>query len=66
MLIILFNIKGIVHKEFVLAGQIVNSAHYCDCVKMAEDLAPNFGDRRTGCRITTISRLTLAFSPGNF
>jgi hypothetical protein len=26
MLIILFDIKGIVHKEFVLAGQIVASA----------------------------------------
>jgi hypothetical protein len=30
MLIILFDIKGIVHKEFVLAGQIINSAYYCD------------------------------------
>jgi hypothetical protein len=28
MLIIYFEIKGIVHKEFVLAGQIVNSAYY--------------------------------------
>jgi hypothetical protein len=27
MLIILFDIKGIVQKEFVLAGQKVNSAH---------------------------------------
>jgi hypothetical protein len=26
MLIIFFDIKGIVHKEFILAGQIVNSA----------------------------------------
>jgi hypothetical protein len=30
MLIIFFNIKGIVHKEFVLAGQTVNSPYYCD------------------------------------
>jgi hypothetical protein len=30
MLIIFFYIKGIVHKEFVLAGQTVNSAYYCD------------------------------------
>jgi hypothetical protein len=30
MLIIFFDIKRIVHKEFVLAGQTVNSAYYCD------------------------------------
>jgi hypothetical protein len=26
---------------------------YGDCVKMWEDFAPNFGDKRTGCQITT-------------
>jgi histone-lysine N-methyltransferase SETMAR len=30
MLIIFFIIKGIVHKEFVLAGQTFNSAYYYD------------------------------------
>jgi hypothetical protein len=30
MLIIFFDIKGIFHKEFVLAGQTVNSTYYCD------------------------------------
>jgi hypothetical protein len=30
MFIIYSNIKGIVHKEFILTGQVVNSAHYCD------------------------------------
>jgi hypothetical protein len=29
-LITFFHIKGIVHKEFVLAGQTVNSAYCCD------------------------------------
>jgi hypothetical protein len=29
MLIIFFNITRVVYKEFVLAGQTVNSAHYC-------------------------------------
>jgi hypothetical protein len=33
MLIIFFGIKGIVHKEFVLAGQTVNSAYYCDVLQ---------------------------------
>jgi hypothetical protein len=30
MLLIFFDIKGTVHKEFVLGGQMVNSAYYCD------------------------------------
>jgi hypothetical protein len=29
MLIIFFDIKGILHKEFVLVGQIDSSAYYC-------------------------------------
>jgi hypothetical protein len=33
MLIILFDIKGILHKEFVLASQTVNSAYYCDVLR---------------------------------
>jgi hypothetical protein len=39
---------------------------YGDCVKMCEDFAPKFGDKRTACCITTTYRLTLNFSPGNF
>jgi hypothetical protein len=46
ILIIFFHIKGIVHKEFVLAGQTANSTYYCDfyedCVKLWEDFAPSF------------------------
>jgi hypothetical protein len=34
MIIILFDIKGIALKEFILAGQTVNSAYYCDCMKI--------------------------------
>jgi hypothetical protein len=33
MLFILFDIKDIVHKEFVLAGQTVNSAYYCEVLR---------------------------------
>jgi hypothetical protein len=51
--IIFFDIKGIVHKELVLAGQTVNPAHY-------------FGDKRNGCCIKTTHHLTLPFSLGNF
>jgi hypothetical protein len=28
-----FNIEGIVRKEFVLAGQTVNSVYYCDILR---------------------------------
>jgi hypothetical protein len=45
-----FDSKRIVHKEFLLVGRTVNSAYSCDgdCVKMCEDFAPNFSDKRTG------------------
>jgi hypothetical protein len=33
MLIIFFDIKEIVHKEFALAGQTVNSAYCCDILR---------------------------------
>jgi hypothetical protein len=33
MLIIFFDIKGIIHKEFILAGQKVNSAYCCDVLR---------------------------------
>jgi hypothetical protein len=33
MPIIFFDIKGIVHKEFVLAGQSVSTACYCDVLR---------------------------------
>jgi hypothetical protein len=39
MLIISFNIKEIVDKEFVLAGQTVNSVYYCDVLRrLLEDV----------------------------
>jgi hypothetical protein len=33
MLIIFLDIKGIVHKEFVLEGQTANSAYCCDVLR---------------------------------
>jgi hypothetical protein len=29
-IIIFFDISGVVHKEFILTGQTVNSSYYCD------------------------------------
>jgi hypothetical protein len=70
MFIIFFVISGIVHKEFVLAGQQsiprTTMTFYGDFVSMCKDFAPNFGDKRTGCYIMTTHRLTLPFTPGNF
>jgi hypothetical protein len=37
-----------------------------DCVKMCHDFTPKFGDKRTGCYITTMHHLTLPFTAGNF
>jgi hypothetical protein len=33
---------------------------------MCQDFAPNFGDKITGCCITTMHHLRLHFSPANF
>jgi hypothetical protein len=69
-LIIFFDIEGIVHKRFVMAGQTVNSAYYRDTFQQLREnvqrLRPDLCDKRTGCRITTMHCLTLPFSPGNF
>jgi hypothetical protein len=37
MLIIFFNIKGIVHKEVVPAVQRVNSVYYCDVLRLLRE-----------------------------
>jgi hypothetical protein len=72
ILIMFSDIKGIVHKEFVLAGQTVNSSYratvsfYGDCLKTCEDFAPIFGCKRTGCGITTTYRLTFPFCTREF
>jgi hypothetical protein len=61
MLIIIFDIKGIVPKEFVMAGQAVphtTVSFYGDCVNMCEDFGPDFGDKRTGRCITSTHRPT--------
>jgi hypothetical protein len=60
------DVKGIVHKEFVPTGQNVNSGFYCDCVKMREDIAPNFGENRPGCFTMKTPRLILPSSPSSF
>jgi hypothetical protein len=39
---------------------------YSNYMKMYEHFALNFGDKRTGCCVTTTHCLTLPFSPGNF
>jgi hypothetical protein len=39
MLIIFFDIKGIIYKEFNLVGQTVNSIYYCDVLwQLCEDV----------------------------
>jgi hypothetical protein len=56
MLIIFFD-RGIGDKEFIQAGETVYCAYYCDVLgqlhKNVQRLDPNFGEKRTGCCITT-------------
>jgi hypothetical protein len=70
MLIIFFDLKGIVHKELVLASQAVNLyasvTFYGDCLKVCEDFALNFGDERSGCCIRTTHHLIISSSPEKF
>jgi hypothetical protein len=51
------------HAELSIPHTIVT--FYGDCVKMCEDFALNFDDKRTGCCITVMHRFTLPFSLGN-
>jgi hypothetical protein len=65
MLISFFDIKEIVHKEFVLAS-LASVPHttvtvYGDCVKMCEDYAPNFGDMHHDSSLSHISVFTREF-----
>jgi hypothetical protein len=65
--VVFFDVKWIVHKEFVLAGQTVNSAYSCDIIRrLRKDFAPKFSDKKTGYYVTTTHRPTIFFSPGNF
>jgi hypothetical protein len=69
MLIIYFDIKVIVHKEFILAGEksfpYTTVMFYGDCLKMCEYFTLNFGYRNTVWCISTAHRLTLPLSPWN-
>jgi hypothetical protein len=69
MFIIFLDNKGIVHKDLVLAGQIVNSAYYCDVLRRVREyvqrLSPKHWQQRIACCITTHS-LTLPFHQGLF
>jgi hypothetical protein len=55
--IIFFDIKGIVHKEFLLWGQAVNSAYYCGILlRLFENVwrfHPEIRQQESGCYITT-------------
>ena len=51
MLIIFFDIQGIVHKEFIPPGQTVNAKFYCEVLK-----------RSLGANVQTSGRKTIGFS----
>jgi hypothetical protein len=64
MLMIFFDIMGIVDKEFILTGGTVNPVYYCDILwRPREDFTPIFGNRRTGCCVTMTHCFTLPSLP---
>jgi hypothetical protein len=68
ILIIFSDIKGLFTKNSSwLPKQSIphTMTFYGNYVKMQKEFAQNFGDKRTGCCITTTHILTLPFSPGN-
>jgi hypothetical protein len=66
MLIIFFDITKNLSWQVKLSIPHTTLTFYGDCVKMCEEFTPKFGDKRTGCCITTTYRLILPFSPGKF
>jgi hypothetical protein len=69
MLTFFFDIKGILHKVLVLAGQTVNSAYYCDILQqLCENvlrLHPELWLQKNWL-LHLNNALTLPPSPGNF
>jgi hypothetical protein len=64
MHILSFDIKEIINNELVLAGQTLNSAYYCEILRRllvnVPNIAPKFGDRRTGrCIVTMCSHTSV-------
>jgi hypothetical protein len=70
MLIIFFDVKGIVHKEFVQAGQTVNFACFSDVLQRLHEnvwrLRLELRQQKNWLLHHDIHHLTLPFSPGNF
>jgi hypothetical protein len=65
MFIIFFHIKSILHEQFNLEVQIVNSTYYVtflETVKMCENFALNFGDKRTGFSFLFFIIIIILFS----
>jgi hypothetical protein len=70
MLIIFFDIKGTVHKEFVLADQTVNSAYYYDVLwQLCENvrkLHPKLWQQKNWLSQHDNTPSHTSFLPGNF
>jgi hypothetical protein len=69
MLIVLFDIKGILNKEFARAGQIVNSAYRCEGSRRLQENVRRLRLeiwRQKNWRVHHDNGLTHPFSSGNF
>lgn len=49
-MLIIFDMKATVYREFILADETVNSSHYCDILRRLhenmEDFTRNFGNKK--------------------
>jgi hypothetical protein len=65
MVAIFFDMKGIVDKEFVLAGQIVSSTYYCDVLWRVRETLRRLRPKLWLLHLDNAPSHT-SFSPGNF
>jgi len=58
MLLTFFDIRGIVHYEFVSTGETVNQVYYLEVLRKLDGNDPNFLPTTHGSGITTMHLLT--------
>jgi hypothetical protein len=58
MLIVFFDIQGILHLEFAPEGQTVNAEFYCTVLHRLRENNLNCGARAIGCSMMTTHPLT--------
>jgi hypothetical protein len=66
MIIIFFDIKGIVHKEILLAGQTISAAYYCNILRRLPENVRRLLPELWRQKKWLLHHDNAPFSPGNF